>query len=175
MRPEQTLCKIRQNRLVSGTFPVPFPSTFNKHFHLHFRLPNACSIATLLLFMDLLNLTWSHVASVPHQRLLLKLAFYAIHCHTLTWIEHFCNKSHTVYSTWQAPIYLPVSTTSPTISLRKFAFFADDCTIYLELSSATSPQQLQTDLNSLSLRAYKWQMHSIVANVIVCILPIAHL
>ena len=73
------------------------------------------------------------------------------------------------------PIYLPLSMTSPTISLRKFAFFADDCTIYLELSSATSPQQLQADVNSLSLRAYKWQMHSIVANVIVCILPIAHL
>ena len=136
-------------------------------------------------------------ASVPHQRLLLKLAFHAIHCHTLTWIEHFCNKSHTVYSTWQAPIWdmqcyfwrrpricfrspsLPYLSSSiydlPTISLRKFAFFADDCTIYLELSSATSPQQLQADLNSLSLRAYKWQMHSVVANVIVCILPIAHL
>ena len=37
-------------------------------------------------------------ASVPHQRLLLKLAFYAIHCHTLTWIEHFSNKSHITHS-----------------------------------------------------------------------------
>lgn len=68
MWPEQTLCNIRQARLVSGTFPVPFPSTFSKHFHLHFRLPNACSIATLLIFMALLNLTWSHVIRVSDCR-----------------------------------------------------------------------------------------------------------
>lgn len=119
--------------------------------------------------------------SVPHQRLFLKLTFYAIHCHTLTWIEHFLT-NHTqstvlgrrqsgiciitsgvaqgyVLSPLLFPIYLPLSMTSPTISLRKFAFFADDCTIDLELSSATSPQQLQAHLNSLSLWASKWQMH----------------
>lgn len=36
--------------------------------------------------------------------------------------------------------------------------FADDCIIYLELSSAKSPEQHQSDLDSLSVWAGKWQV-----------------
>ena len=53
---KQMLCKIQRARIVRSTFPVPSSSTFNKHLHLHFSLPNARSTTNLLLFMALLNL-----------------------------------------------------------------------------------------------------------------------
>jgi hypothetical protein len=37
--------------------------------------------------------------------------------------------------------------------------FADDCLVYVELQSSSTPAQLQSDLDKLALWSQKWQLH----------------
>lgn len=98
----------------------------------------------------------------------------------LDWIFH--NKSHTVQSTVVGGCQSGISSVASGVAQgsvldlllfliyindlpfnisSQIRLFADYCIIYLELSSATSPQQLQSDLDSLSLWAAKWQMQQV--------------
>ena len=92
----------------------------------------------------------------------------------MTWIESFstnCTQSR-VFGGCQSGILLLASpricSSPPTLPFyindlpddisSQIRVFADDCIIYLELSSAKSPEQHQSDLDSLSVWAGKWQM-----------------
>ena len=116
--------------------------------------------------------------SVPHQRLLLKLASYGICGQTLTWIKSFLSDrtQTTVVRGCQSEVCSVTSGVPQGSVLRSLPFliykndlpdnissqirlFADDCIIYLGLSSSKSPELLQSDLDSLSSWAEKWQMH----------------
>ena len=138
-----------------------------------FRKGLSCESQLILTLHDLT----SNFDSVPHQRLLLKLASYGICGQTLTWIKSFLTDrtQTTVIGGCQSEVcsvtsgvpqgsvlgpllFLVYINDLPDNISSQIRLFADDCIIYLGLSSSKSPEQLQSDLDSRSSRAEKWQM-----------------
>ena len=113
---------------------------------------------------DLILLDFSKAFdSVPHQRLLLKLASYGICGQTLTWIKSFLSNrtQTTVVGGCQSEVcsvtsgvpqgsvlgpllFLIYINDLPDNISSKIRLFADDCIIYLGLSSSKSPELLQS-------------------------------
>ena len=127
---------------------------------------------------DLILLDFSKAFdSVPHQRLLYKLSTYGIPDYTLLWIKDFLSNRTQVtvvdgHSSQSCSVTSGVpqgSVLGPLLFLlyindlphditASIRLFADDCIMYLGLSSMESPQLLQDDLNTLSKWAETWQM-----------------
>ena len=117
--------------------------------------------------------------TVPHQRLMGKLAHYGIQGTTIRWIEAFlCNRRMQVVvdgeTTGPAPVVsgvpqgtvlgpllfniyindMPQTVTEGT-SIR---LFADDCLVYRRIESPEDQQILQNDLHNLQQWAERWGM-----------------
>ena len=117
--------------------------------------------------------------TVPHQRLLGKLAHYGIQGTTLGWIEAFLTgRSMRVIVDGEESGSAPVTSGVPQGSVlgpllfnifindmpkvvtegTKIRLFADDCLAYKEIKTPDDQQTLQKDLTSLQLWAERWGM-----------------
>ena len=114
---------------------------------------------------------------VPHQRLLVKLKSYGISGTTLQWVRSFLSgRTQRVAINGTFSSFQPVTSGVPQGSVlgpllfllyindignpinSSIRLFADDCILYKEIRSYADQQSLQTDINSFSSWADKWQM-----------------
>ena len=116
--------------------------------------------------------------SVPHQRLLMKLDYYAIRGNMLKWIKVFltnCSQSvsingvqsstkHVLSGVLQGSILGPVlfllyiNDISSSVK-SSLCLFNDDCILYREICEVRDCWALQDDLNQLSLWSKTWQLY----------------
>ncbi len=114
---------------------------------------------------------------VPHQRLLVKLAYYGIRGSTLTWISNFLG-SRTQQVVVEGQLSATGAVTSgvpqgsvlgPTLFLVYIndiaedidcviRLFADDTVLYNKIDTLSDVSRLQSDLNKLGEWEHKWQM-----------------
>ncbi|KAI8514938.1 hypothetical protein Bbelb_075290 [Branchiostoma belcheri] len=114
---------------------------------------------------------------VPHGRLILKLEYYGIQGPTLNWLKAFLtNREQTVVVEGKASAPVKVASGVPQGTVlgpllfllyindlpdqldSNVRLFADDCLLYVELSTQTDSQLLQKDLNTLEEWQSKWLM-----------------
>lgn len=132
------------------------------------------STPTVVIFLDLAKA----FDSVPHERLLLKLNRYGIGGNLLLWLRNFLTNrkqrvvirgtssewspviSGTPQGTILGPILFLIYINDITANVKsKIKIFADDTKIYREMNDPIADTAiLQSDLNSVSEWANKWQM-----------------
>ncbi|KAI8496818.1 scavenger receptor [Branchiostoma belcheri] len=114
---------------------------------------------------------------VPHGRLISKLEYYGIQGPTLNWLKAFLtNREQTVVVEGKASAPVKVASGVPQGTVlgpllfllyindlpdqldSNVRLFADDCLLYVELSTQTDSQLLQKDLNTLEEWQSKWLM-----------------
>ncbi|KAI8486310.1 hypothetical protein Bbelb_360260 [Branchiostoma belcheri] len=114
---------------------------------------------------------------VPHGRLISKLDYYGIQGPTLNWLKAFLtNREQTVVVEGKASAPVKVASGVPQGTVlgpllfllyindlpdqldSNVRLFADDCLLYVELSTQTDSQLLQKDLNTLEEWQSKWLM-----------------
>ena len=114
---------------------------------------------------------------VPHERLLLKLNSYGIGGSLNNWIRNFLtNRTQTTLCDGSASIALPVKSGVPQGTVLgpllfllyvndltdhlecRARLYADDCLLYLPISSDSDMHKLQLDLKTLELWQHTWQM-----------------
>ncbi|KAI8493297.1 hypothetical protein Bbelb_293010 [Branchiostoma belcheri] len=114
---------------------------------------------------------------VPHGRLISKLEYYGIQGPTLNWLKAFLtNREQTVVVEGKATAPVKVASGVPQGTVlgpllfllyindlpdqldSNVRLFADDCLLYVELSTQTDSQLLQKDLNTLEEWQSKWLM-----------------
>ncbi|KAI8518818.1 hypothetical protein Bbelb_020750 [Branchiostoma belcheri] len=114
---------------------------------------------------------------VPHGRLISKLEYYGIKGPTLNWLKAFLtNREQTVVVEGKASAPVKVASGVPQGTVlgpllfllyindlpdqldSNVRLFADDCLLYVELSTQTDSQLLQKDLNTLEEWQSKWLM-----------------
>ena len=115
--------------------------------------------------------------SVSHKRLFIKLAHYGIKGKLLTWLKNFLT-DRTQETVVDGEFSNPCKVTSgvpqgsvvgPLLFLlfindlpegltSKVRLFADDCALYLQLTSEDSPPKLQSDLDRLSAWSSTWKL-----------------
>ncbi|KAI8511872.1 hypothetical protein Bbelb_109720 [Branchiostoma belcheri] len=114
---------------------------------------------------------------VPHARLISKLEYYGIQGPTLNWLKAFLtNREQTVVVEGKASAPVKVASGVPQGTVlgpllfllyindlpdqldSNVRLFADDCLLYVELSTQTDSQLLQKDLNTLEEWQSKWLM-----------------
>ncbi|KAI8488363.1 hypothetical protein Bbelb_339590, partial [Branchiostoma belcheri] len=114
---------------------------------------------------------------VPHGRLISKLEYYGIQGPTLNWLKAFLtNREQTVVVEGKASAPVKVASGVPQGTVlgpllfllyindlpdqldSTVRLFADDCLLYVELSTQTDSQLLQKDLNTLEEWQSKWLM-----------------
>ena len=116
--------------------------------------------------------------SVPHERLLLKLEAFGVRGHLLQWIRGFLtNRLQRVVISGKYSSWLPVQSGVPQGSIlgpllfilyvndiysvirhSKHGMFADDLSIYKDVSTPADCALLQQDLNSIVFWSKQWQL-----------------
>jgi hypothetical protein len=135
--------------------------------------------------IDVVTLDWAKAFdSIPHERLLSKLYNYHVRGNTLSWIRSFLNdRTQSVVFGGASSVDITVTSGVPqgcVISPLLFTIFmldlpacvdspllqyADDCTIYREISTLDESSNLQDDLNSINI----WcKLNNMALNVSKC-------